>query len=96
MGALGDTRADALHEAADAPADRAEIFAPVGVAPHLEPVDDQLVAHQWPQQGCGQQREVGEGARVHDVVTAAVAQQVPQHAEPEDERRAIRRRPVGV
>ena len=35
----------------------------------------------------GQQREVGERGGVHDVVAAAVAQQVPEHAQPEHERR---------
>ncbi len=42
---LGDARADALHELADAPADAAQVLAPVGAAPDLEPVDDQREAH---------------------------------------------------
>ena len=42
--ALGDQRAQPLYERADAPTDRPQVLAPVGRAPHLEPVDDELVA----------------------------------------------------
>ncbi len=85
--ALGDARAQALHQLAHAPAEAAEVGAPVVAAPHLKPVDDEAVARERARQRGGEQREVGEGAGVHDVVAAAVAQQVPEHAGAEHERR---------
>ena len=42
--ALGDARAEALDGLPDAPAERAEVFAPVVGAPDLVPVDDQREA----------------------------------------------------
>ena len=42
--ALGDARAEALDGLPDAPAERAEVLAPVGGAPDLVPVDDQREA----------------------------------------------------
>ena len=84
---LAHARAGALHEPADAPADAAEVLAPVDVAPDLEPVDLELVASQRTDQRGGEQREVGESARTHDVVTATVHKQVHEHPHPEHERR---------
>jgi hypothetical protein len=94
-GALAHARAETLHQPADAPAQAAEVVAPVGVAPDLEPIDLQAVTARPAQQGGRQQREVGKGADVQHLVAAPVAQQVRQHAEPEDERRQDATPPAG-
>ncbi len=65
----------------------AEVFAPVGAAPHLVPVDDQAVTAERTCRRRGQQREVGKGAGVHHLVAAAVSQQMPQHPQPKHQRR---------
>ncbi len=86
--ALADARAEALHERADAPAGAAEVVAPVvrGSRPRTSRRPARSACSGRSERG-GEQREVGERAGVHDVVAAAVAQQVREHAEPEDERR---------
>ncbi len=86
-GVLAHAQAQALHEPADAPADRAEVVTPVLAAPELVPVDDKPIAAERPGQRQRQEREVGERGRVDDVIAAAVSQRVPQHAGAEDQRR---------
>ena len=79
------------------PPSAAEVFAPVVAAPDLEPVDHQLEARAAARTSAGgEQREVGERAGVHDVVAAAVAQQVHEHAEPEHQRRQDPPAPAGA
>ena len=64
----------------------AEVLAPVVAAPDLVPVDHQPEAAQPRTTRRGEQREVRERGRVHHVVAAAAAQQVPEHAGAEHER----------
>ena len=51
--ALGDARAQPLHERSQSPAHAAQVVAPVGVAPDLEPVDHQRESRKRPQQRRG-------------------------------------------
>src|SRR6266566_2679816 len=83
---LRNQRAEALDEFADAAADRTQILAPVGAAPDLKPVDDELIAHERAQGAGREQRKVREGAGVDDVVLAAAAQEMQKHARAEHER----------
>ena len=79
------------HARCIAPADRAaesaEILAPVRAGPDLVPVDDDPIPAAPARGGGREQREVREGRGVDDVVAPAVAEEMPQHAEAEDERR---------
>ena len=60
------------------PADAAEVVAPVVAAPHLEPVDHQLEARRAAARAPPPAaRSTGRGG-VHDLVAAAVAEQMPQ------------------
>src|SRR5437763_15462455 len=76
-----------LYERTGAAAEASEVLTPVGAAPDLEPVHDQPEAGRRPHDRRREQREVREGARVHDVVAAAAPEEVAEHAEPEDQRR---------
>ncbi len=84
---LRDAQAELLHGPADAPAGGPEVLAPVVARPQLEPVDDEPVAVQRAHERGREQREERKRGGVHDVVAAPVAQQVPQHAGAEHERR---------
>jgi hypothetical protein len=60
---------------------------PIAACPHLVPVDDDTVAVEPPRSRHGKEGEVREGRRVNHVVAAAMAEQMPEHPETEDERR---------
>ena len=60
--ALGNARAQPLHGRAHAAADRAEVFAPVVLAPHLEPVDHQLEARQRAREAAASSEKYGNAA----------------------------------
>src|SRR5262249_36291704 len=85
--ALANPRAQRLHGEADPAADAAEIGPPVVAAPGLVPGRDDAVAPEWARRSGGEQREVRERRRVHDVEPAPAAEELPQHAEAEHERR---------
>jgi hypothetical protein len=86
-GLLGLADPEVLHPPTDRPSGPAQVLAPVVAGPQLDPVDHEGEAAKAPRDARGQQRKIRERGRVDDVVTAAVSQQVPQHAGPEHERR---------
>jgi hypothetical protein len=81
---LGHARTGALHGDPHG-TEPAEILAPVRLAPHLKPVDDEPEPAAGPDERRRQQREVRKRAGVDDVVAPAVACEVPQDADAEHE-----------
>ena len=65
----------------------AQVLVPIPARPYLGPVDDDPVASGGPSRRRREQREVGKRRRVDDVVVRAVEGEMPEHAEPEHERR---------
>ena len=86
-GALGNAQAERLNGLADAAAHGPEVLAPVVAAPDLVPVHHEPEAAQRAHERRRQQREVRKRRRVDHVVAAAVAEEVPEHAGAEHERR---------
>jgi hypothetical protein len=83
---LGHARTGALHGDPHG-TEPAEILAPVRLAPHLKPVDDEPEPAPGPDDRRRQQREVRKRTGVHDIVAPAVAGEVPQDAGAEHEGR---------
>ena len=95
--AVRHARAGALDRVPQAPLGAAEVAVPVGPAPQLVPVDDEPVAAARLRRRRREHREVRKRRHVHDVVLAAVAQQVAERAAAEAQRladRAVAVRPV--
>ena len=85
--ALGNPQAGSLDQPSDEPTPPAQVLVPVFPGPCLEPVDDQPEVADPLRRGRREQREIRERRRVDRVVVSAVAQQVPENAGAENERR---------
>ena len=94
-GALGNAQAERLNGLADAAAHGPEVLAPVVAAPDLVPVHHEPEAAQRAHERRRQQREVRKRRGVDHVVAAAVAEEVPEHAGAEHERRQHPPAPAG-
>jgi hypothetical protein len=84
---LREPDARALHGVSDRASDRPEVVAPIALGPDLEPVDDEAEAMPSPGESRSQQREVGKGGGMDDVVREAVPPEMPEDAPSELQRR---------
>jgi hypothetical protein len=80
---MGYSDAGTLDPPAHPPEQATEVVLPVGASPDLVPVDDYAIAAALPEKTRGRKSEKRRCGRMHDVVAAALAEQMPQDAEPE-------------